>query len=322
MERRAFLLQVPAWCLGAAFASGTTKIQISQFTAAGCCLTNLGLEGTLQQILDLGFAGVEIATFVEKNSPQGDTYPYAVIDSLSDDEKRRLKALRERFQHVTTHLPYYPDFRPIAADRALREKSRRELHRSIEDSGFWGAEVATVHVASEKNVAFRDVKSELVAFYRELADHAQQFGLRLGIETTPPYSVEEYLSLVEAVGRENVGGTVDTGHIRYYQADVGIPETERDSPRGVQRYNDVLLEVVKGLGPKLFHFHVNDVKASDWREHFVPGTGIVDWTRLLKHLANVGYRGLFAAEILHYNGPQAAGLRQDREFFEKLLANL
>ena len=291
---------------------------MTQFTACGCSLTNLGFEGTLNKILELGFAGVEIATFAEKDGPQGQTYPYAIVDRLTPEERVHLKTLVKRFGHVTTHLPYYPDFRPIAKDALLREKSRQELRRSVDDSGFWGASVATVHVASEKDLAFRDAKAELVEFYRELGDRAAKHGVRLGIETTRPYKVAEYLELIEAVGRENVGGTLDTGHMSFFP-DHGIADAERGTPKGIQRYNDLVMEVAKGLGSKLFHLHVHDVRASDWKDHYVPGTGIVDWRRLLRHLSNAGYSRLLAAEILYYDGPQEPGLKAARQFFEKLL---
>jgi sugar phosphate isomerase/epimerase len=221
--------------------------------------------------------------------------------------------LVKRFRHVTTHLPYYPDFRPIAADAAVRDRSRNELIRSVDDSGFWGASVATVHVVSETGVPYRSARTDLIAFYRELADRAARHRVRLAIETTRPYRVSEYLDLVESVGRDNVGATVDVGHIGFFREDLGVADADRGSAAGIRRYNDLLLEVVRSLGPKLFHFHVQDVRPSDWRDHYVPGTGIVDFVRLFRYLAGSGYAGLYAAEILYYDGPQDAGLLRARE---------
>jgi sugar phosphate isomerase/epimerase len=321
MLRRTFL-QGPACFLPAALAQGSKRLDISRFTVCGCSLTNLGFEGALRKILELGYSGIEIATFVEKDSPQGDTYPYAVVDRLSGTDRSRLRALVKQFRHVTTHLPYYPDFRPIVADRAVREKSRGELFRSIDDSGFWGASVATVHVVSEKNVPFAAAKADLVGLYRELGDRAAKHRMRLAIETTRPYTAAEYLALIDAVGRDNVGGTLDTGHMSFFASDLPFPKEERSNPAAIRSYNDLLLKIAKSLGPKLFHLHVHDVRASDWRDHFVPGSGIVDFPRLLKHLDDAGYAGLLAAEILYYDGPQFAGLQHTRRYFEKLLGQL
>lgn len=319
VNRRELLRNVSAMGLGAVFAARAASLNPSQFTAAGCCLTNLGFEGTLRKILDLGFAGVEIATFVEKNGPAGDTYPFAVVDQLAETDKTRLKALVNRFRHVSTHLPYYPDFRPMATDATMRSKSRHELLRSLDDSGFWGASVATVHLASEKGLSFRDARTDLIAFYRELGDRAAKHGVRLGIETTRPYRVSEYLDLIESIGHSHVGGTVDVGHIGFFRDDLGIADADRGSPRGIQRYNDLLIDVVKSLGPKLFHFHIHDVRTADWQDHHVPGTGIIDFVRLFKYLSGTGYNKLFAAEILHYDGPQIEGLQRARTVLRELM---
>lgn len=313
-------------------------LALSQFTVAGCSLPNFSLEDALRKLHELSFAGVEIAVFIENKSKGGDTYPCAVVSELGEEEKRRLKALAQRFQHVSTHLPYGPEMRPIAADPAIRARSRRELHRAIEDSGFWGSRLANIHVLSEPGVGFAEAKVELVELYRELGDHAGRLGIRLAIEITPPYRMAEYLELVRAIDRENVGGSIDTGHMNFYRADLAVEGAARQTPEGVRRYNDMIVEFMTALGPKLYHLHVDDVRAADWREHFVPGAGILDWPRLLGQLARMDYRGLLAAEILYYegatdtgllqtrvfsmktqDGAPAAGLRQMRKFFAKLL---
>ncbi|HWR53165.1 MAG TPA: sugar phosphate isomerase/epimerase family protein [Bryobacteraceae bacterium] len=322
MHRREFLRNLTAGSLATGFVAQAAPAGPSQLTAAGCCLTNLGFEGTLQKIFDLGFSGVEIATFAEKTGPAGDTYPFAVVDQLGASDRARLKTLVKRFRHVSTHLPYYPDFRPIAADVALREKSRRELLRSVDDSGFWQASVATVHLASEKGLSFGDARTDLIGFYRELGDRAASHGVRIGIETTRPYRVGEYLDLIEAVDRGNVGGTVDVGHIGFFRHDLGVADADLGSARGIQRYNDLLIEVVKGLGPKLFHCHVHDVRARDWQDHHVPGTGIIDFVRLFEHLSIAGYDKLFAAEILYYDGPQVAGLQLARKALQQMMSRV
>lgn len=231
-----------------------------------------------------------------------------------------MKTLVKRFRRISTHLPYYPDFRPIAADRSLRARSRRELLRSVDDSGFWGAGVATVHLASEQGVPYRDARQELIGLYRELGDRASRHGMLLAIETTRPYRVAEYLDLIRSIGRDNVGGTVDVGHIGFFDADPGVADRDKGSPRGIQRYNDLLIEIVEALGSKLFNFHVHDVRAADWRDHCVSGTGIVDFSCLFAHLRGTGYQGcqgLSAAEILHYAGPQIEGLRRAKSYLQE-----
>ena len=63
------------------------------------------------------------------------------------------------------------------------------------------------------------------------------------------------------------------------------------------------MQIVEGLGPKLFHFHADDVNAKTWRDHRTLGTGIVDWQRLLKYLAGAEYKGAFAIVSDSKSGP-------------------
>lgn len=282
-------------------------------TVAGCSLPNHDIASAWQAVFDLGFAGVEIAVFPEKETGP-DRYPWVVVDRLDAAERARLKSLAAKFRHISTHLPYSPEMRPIAADRDVRERSRRELRRALDDSAFWGAQIANVHLMSEAGVSFADAKADLVALYRELGEQAARSGMKIAIETTRPYRVSEYLELIRAIDRPNVGGTVDTGHISFFKIDLPVSAVERNTPESVRRHNDLLMEIVAGLGPKLFHMHIDEVRAADWREHFVPGRGIVDWPRLLDHLARTGYAGVLVSEILYYDGAADTGLTLTRAF--------
>lgn len=299
--------------LGVSAYAITLAAPLPPLTVAGCSLPNHDIATAWQTVLDLGFSGVEIAVFPEKETGP-DRYPWVMVDRLDAAERTRLKTLAGKFRHITTHLPYSPEMRPISADRDVRERSRRELRRALDDSAFWGAQIANVHLMSEAGVSFADAKADLVVLYRELGEQAARSGMKIAIETTRPYRVSEYLELIRAIDRPNVGGTVDTGHISFFKLDLPVPATARNTPEAVRHLNDLLMEIVTGLGTKLFHMHIDEVRAADWREHFVPGHGVVDWRRLLDHLARTGYRGVLASEILYYDGAADTGLTLTRAF--------
>lgn len=324
----------------AAARARTPALTLDQVTVTGCSFPNFSFEAMLQQAHALGFAGVEIAVFPEKETTYGETYPWVVVDRLTAAEKERLRALVRQFRRVSTHLPYGPELRPLAADTVVRENSRRELHRAIDDSAFWGAEIANIHVMSEPGLAYADAKPALLSLYRELGDHAARLGLRLAIETTRPYRMADYLDLVAAIDHPQVGGSIDTGHMSFFRPELGVEGSARQTPAGIRRYNDLIAEFVAGLGPRLIHLHIDDVRPVDWREHFVPGTGIVDWPRLFVQLTQGHYRGILVAEILYYDGAAdsgpdhkrvftqrtrdgapEAGLRQMRAFLQQTLAD-
>ncbi|MBI3694779.1 MAG: sugar phosphate isomerase/epimerase [Acidobacteria bacterium] len=238
---------------------------------------------------------------------------------LSKQEKDHLLSEVKRLQHVSTHLPFH-GLRPATQDRAARKATLDLLHRAIDDSGFWGARVATVHAAPEPNMTYEQIWPDLLAVFRELGDHAAKYKIRLAIETGSPNTVKQYLALIREIGHDFVGGCVDTGHTRAYRADIGIDDSERATAKGAKRYNDILMEKVEGLGPKLFHFHFDDVRPADLREHRTLGTGLVDWDRLLRYLAKVGYAGTFAVEL--EETPPVDELVKSRLFYQKVLREI
>lgn len=289
----------------------------SRLTVAGCSLPNHTLFEMLERVQALGFAGVEIATFADDaktNAP--DRYPWVVIDRLNDEEKARLKAAVAKFAHVSVHLPYGPDMRPLAEDPAVRAASRRELRRALDDGAFLGAQLANIHVLTEPDLAFDRARPQLVELYREIGDYAAARGMRLAVEITRPYTAAEYLRLIEAIGHRNVGGCIDTGHVHFF-AELAAARKNRQTPESVRAYNDLLADLVRQLGPKLFHLHLDEVRRVDWREHFVPGTGIIDWPRFFHELDAVHYSGLFVLELLYYVGADDTGASVTRAFTQR-----
>jgi sugar phosphate isomerase/epimerase len=315
MRRRSFLQVLAAL---PASAAPNSVLRLSQLTASTASLSGMDFAGALRQIREMGFGGVEILTFTGAKHSAG-PIPGAVVSQLGAEEKRRLRAAVGRFEHVSTHLPFH-GLRPVARDPGIRKSTLDLLHTAIDDSGFWGATVATLHVAPEPGVTYDQLWPDLLSVFRELGDHAAKYHLRLGIETGAPDTVKQYLALIRDINHEFVGGTVDTGHTRGYTKDIGIAEDDRATPHGARRYNDVLMQKVEGLGLKLFHFHVDDVRPPDWREHRTLGTGLVEWTRLLAYVSRTGYRGMFAAEL--EETPPIEQLAKARAFFAQALAQL
>lgn len=322
MHRRNFLGQlvaaVPAWLTPSKLRAFAPGLDMNQLTCSTASLSGMSFEESLRKMQELGFAGVEILTFSGAKHSVG-PIPGVVLAELSRVEKRRLRSLVDRFRYVTTHLPFH-GLQPVASDLAVRKATLDRLHQAIDDSAFWGASIAVVHVAPQPGKTYEQIWPDLLAVFRELGDHAARYNLRLGIETGAPNTVKEYLGLIRDLKHDFVGGCVDTGHTRAYRADIGVQDSERATPYGTKRYNDVLMQKVEGLGPKLIHFHVDDVRPADWREHRTLGAGLVDWQRLLGYLSRISYEGTFAIEL--EETPPVDALQQSRRFFQSCLANL
>ena len=289
----------------------------SRLTVAGCSLPNTSVLDALAHVHALGFAGVEIATFADEAKPNApDRHPWVVLERLSGAEKARLKMAVQKFRHVSIHLPYGPAMRPLAPEEEVREESRRELRRAIDDGAEIGARLANIHVLTETGLNFESALPDLVKLYREMGDYARSRGMRLAIEITRPYTAAEYLRLIEVIAHPNVGGCIDTGHVHFF-SELAAAKQTRQEPGSVRAYNDLLADLVRRLGPKLFHLHLDDLRRADWREHFVPGTGIIDWPRFFRELKEVNYSGLPVLELLYYVGAEDTGASLMRAFTQR-----
>jgi sugar phosphate isomerase/epimerase len=312
----------PWWAVGLAlFAASAVQAapapELQRLTVAGCSLPNHTLMEMLTRLHALGFSGVELAVFADNektNAP--DSAPWVVVDQLDADERARLKAAIAKFRHVSVHLPYGKAMRPLAPEPAVRDAARRELRRALDDGQFLGASMANVHVLTETGLAFEQALPEMVRLYRELGDYARRRGMRLAIETTRPYRADQFLALIREVAHPNVGACIDTGHVHFFQ-ELSTARRTRQAPESVRAYNDLLNELVAKLGPKLFHLHLDEVRRADWREHFVPGTGIIDWPRLFTSLAAVKYSDLLVLELLYYVGADDSGASITRAFTQR-----
>jgi sugar phosphate isomerase/epimerase len=319
MNRRRFF-QFAAAAVAARRLRSQRRLNIGQLEASTSCFADMTMLEAVAAARRLGFAGIEILTFTNGKHSVG-PLPGAVVQDLSGEDRRKVLDAVRTLPHVTTHLPFYGVY-PAAHDPAMRKAALQHLHAAIDDSAYWGASVATMHAAIEPGHSLEECRSDLVTALRELGDHAGEKKVRLGVETGGggPNTVEGYLELIRAVNHAAVGGTVDTGHEIAYKADLHVSDEERGSPAGARRYNEILLEVVRGLGPKLFHFHLDDVNARSWREHRTLGTGIVDWRKLLRFLSDSGYSGLFALELEETPPLETAAI--SRKFLEEQISSL
>jgi sugar phosphate isomerase/epimerase len=299
----------------ASLVEAACPITIDRLESSTSSFAGMTFLEALEAARHIGFAGIEILAFSDGKHSIG-YLPGAVVADLSPDARdQALKSVRQ-FKHVTTHLPFYSVYL-ASKDEATRDAAMAKLHAAIDDSVFWGASVGTLHAAAEPGQTYHENLSGLVKSLRELGAHAELVHLRLGVEIGWPNTTEQYLGLIQEVDHPAVGGTIDTGHVKSYTKNLGISATEHTQPIPAGPYNDVLSKLVDGLGPKLFHFHVDDVNASIWRDHRELGTGIVDWKRLIRHLSKQKYDGLFALELEEPAVLNAA--EQSRNFFKRIL---
>ena len=183
-------------------------------------------------------------------------------------------------------------------DPAVRAQVVQWNRTAVRDAAFLGARVVVVHCHMAK-IAEPDVRGRVIESMRDLADYADAFGVRICLET--PTDLREpalFAALIRDIDHPNLGATIDTGHLRSC-----LDDATKRSSAVVDAYNDVLFNLTRdvlALG-KLFHVHLNDIRAETLADHYGIGLGFVDFERVLGAIQADGYEGMLVLEI--HRGP-------------------
>lgn len=278
--------------------------------------SGLSIEEALRKTRALGFETVELKGWGVPDPGRGDS-PGFQFEKLSADRRASIKRELRAFKHVSIHLPF-AGITVVNSNAAEQARGRRVMEASLEGAAYFEVETANIHLIPPRGISLGDCWDELVELYRRWGDMAQKGGFKLAVETGYPPSVRQFLQFLRDVDHPFVGGSIDVGHQIWYEEfksrfDGKIPNT----PEAIRIYNDILEQLVDGLGDKLFHFHVHDIDPSVWKEHKPLKYGVIDYVRLFKKLIELDYTGLLVFEI---SGPDVTeNLVEARQ---KLLAAL
>jgi len=124
--------------------------------------------------------------------------------------------------------------------------------------------------------ARREQRERAAESIREVADYAQDRGVRLAIEPLNRFetdlinTTEQALELCSVVGRDNVGLMVDTFHMNIEEKNLG--------------------DAVRLAGDRVFHVQVSE------NDRGAPGSGHVPWAEFFSALDDIGYAGQIVVE--------------------------
>lgn len=288
---------------------------------ANTALPGFGLLEAIQALRDLAFPAIEIHPFGSPE-PAPFVFPGFQFDSLSQDDRQKIRAALGGFRHITTHLPFqelhfFSRFAPIA------EFSTRQLRLALEATAFFGATVAVAHATPPSwPLKFEDALPQMVRRFREWGDIAEKGNFKIAIETSYPGSVREHVRLLREIDHACVGCAIDVGHqIGFAEFTSRVKPGERSTPDGIAIYNDVMHELIDQLGPKVIHFHVHDVDRKLWKDHRPIGAGgVIDYPRLLRKLRRIDYRGLLVLEIESTQERAKADFADSKRRLEEFMA--
>lgn len=238
----------------------------------------------LRMMADAGFEGGELAlrhlrAMLEAESPEAEAEAFRAAAEQA--------GLRIPQVHLSVAEMGSLDEEKLSADFALME-------REIEISALAGVKIGVLHPTGGLPATldeYRSVKQARIDSFARACEIAAAHDLAIAIENTyDPYGDEmscigrrrfgaiipELHEVIDAVGADNFGICIDTGHTNLF----GLP----------------LGEAFRQTGDRLIATHVHDNHGSR-DEHIEPMRGTIDWEDGIAALHEIGWDGIFNLEI-------------------------
>jgi len=228
-----------------------------------------GEEEAYRLIKEAGFDGIDLQTMHKRDLLNGHI-----------EAAHHTKHLLEEIGLICNlaHAPFRNCRYGMAFD--LSEPAFREIVNALEYASIVGVKYVVVHgiLTPEEARTYSSLQYNY-QFFKALAPFADQFGVCIALENVGegvpnPLVVHELLRMLDDPCFVTL---VDTGHARLCY--VRPQDFIRDLPRGSLR----------GL-------HIQDNRGEK-DDHLLPGMGILNWDKILKALAEVGYEGDFNLEV-------------------------
>ncbi len=236
------------------------------------------LAEVLREIANVGYSYIEIWGDKAHLDP--------TISPAVSSLKHLLKELH--LQPYSLHAPF-SHVNIAALDEEYRKHSIRVIKKSIELCSKLEGKIVIIHPHStEMFPSLRDYPRmihKIEESMRELALFAKRSGIKIALENVPYLGgwdfgsrISELDKLVEKIDSDELGLCLDTGHIF------------------VGRANADLSRNVLECGKNLIALHIQDTDGKKDR-HWLPGEGIIDWSKFSKDLRSINYQGIFMLEV-------------------------
>jgi len=238
-------------------------------------LADYSLYDAIDKLIEMNFKTIEFLAFSGAKHSIGDLAGFW-FNELNNAERVKLKESVKSFKYICIHAPFI-DIPLFTYNPRIQKLAIAQIKEAIDATAFLGGVVTTIHVNQKTFFQLHETWDEMISVCRGLGDYAVSRGVKIGIETGFPPQVDDYVRLIMDINHDAVGGTIDVGHLTS-----SLESKFRRTAEGVKIYNNNLMRCITALGEKVYHFHIHDVRADDWRDHREVGTGIINFERLIK----------------------------------------
>ena len=265
-------------------------------------------EYTLEQLFafaaEAGFSGVEVMCWpFGKAERRYAGVTHLDVSAFGPDNVKRVQELIARHGVAISGLGYYPN--PLSADMTESEVATSHLHRLIDASADLGVNVVNSFVGRDPNKSVEANWSRFLEVWRPIVKHAEERGVRIGIENCPMLFTED-----EWPGGKNLATSPAIWRRMFSEISSPAFGLNYDPSHMIWQQMDYLAPLLE-FREKLVHIHAKDARieraALDargvlsypkyWHTPKLPGLGDVHWGTFLGTLADAGYDGHVAIEV-------------------------
>jgi protein FrlC len=245
-------------------------------STATSVFVNYQIHDAIDLIIQAGFEGVDFWC----------GRPHIYRRDLSPETLQQLRDKMEKSNLAPVSLMpaffRYP-YSLSSPNEVVHRDSIAYVRDCIDNAVLLGArQVLIVPTHSLRGQSTADARQRYLDSLAELSVHAEQKGVRLGLEIVYPNlsdymsTTEDALGVIQAVGSSCLGVVLDTGHLNLSGED----------PAGALR----------NLGELLLQVHVNDNDARQ-QQNAIPGDGSFDFTGFIRLLRRYHYDGFLSLEL-------------------------
>ncbi len=267
-------------------------------------LHDLPLEDVFAAAAAYGFSCVELMCWPPgKAERRYAGVTHVDVTEFGPEQVRHVQELARLHGVGISGLGYYPN--PLSPVAEESQVAVDHLHRVIDASAALGLNVVNTFVGRDPKLSVEENWPRFLELWRPLIQHAEQKGVRVGIEHCPMlFTQDEWpggknLATTPAIWRRmfadipslSFGLNYDPSHFIWQQIDYVAPLYE---------FKD-----------RLVHVHAKDARIDRaalndhgvlaypklWHTPKIPGQGDVNWGRFLGALADVGYQGPVCVEV-------------------------
>ena len=238
------------------------------------CFYRKSIFDCLEAILNGGFTMIEVCSFPAH-------LDYHDIDTV----KRAAKRMNELgMEPYSLHAPFADQIDISALNPDQRSASTGEILKAVEAAARLQVRYLVIHPGPEhlpKQTCQEHIQrmENAATALNIIANRCHELGIGCVLENKLPHllfgSTSDILWILGAMKTVNIGTCLDTGHA-YLSGDI---------------YN-----VMHKLSGHLQMIHANDNRGT-YDDHSPPGTGNIDWNRLLALLTETGFHGAFILEL-------------------------